>query len=830
MKEKYMAFLCSGFLAVQTAISPMTAFAAGNIGVESRLDYVQRSIEEEEDSPSFIEEPVEYVRKNPSGQNLMYSIALNGWSLSQIKNGEKLLGENDYTDDGNGNLFIKKEYLENLEEDSVTLDFSFCKEGSEPKTLTSFIALKDAVIPQVDEHFKISLTPTKENGWISALVIKNFVKIDTSVKPPKTKMTYNRFYLMSAPDEDLSLVPATEVKLNISLEEEMYKEQIYFALSLRETNTTEAIPINSQPISYGPVKIDKNTPVIERMQLNNQDIEEGDTIKVEDDENLTVSMSDTMSGIWKLEYQMEGDAVWTTAYDAEAEDGVDIANACGLHEKEALVPLEGGGRMNIRVTDVAGYTAESYVNIEERPAPEFISDSHFTSYEGYGEDQKISVKLNGAEVSAIKEGEEELIRNEDYTLDGDGTITITKAYLESLGAGLHTLAVSFTRYGETLDESLEITLQINEVTDAARSVIDGINALGEITREQLETVQELRTAFTELSAEEQAMVFNIQKLKEAEDKLAELTKTRPISELTIEGVEDAVYTGNAVIQTAMTVRDGEKILIEGQDYTISYKNNTNAGTAMLTIYGIGNYSGELTKTFAITAKTFSETEEIILDIADAEYTGLAIIPEVTVKSGARILEEGTDFTVAYANNVNAGTATVTITGKGNYKGTKEKSFAIKPKSISGMTFGKIADQKYTNKALKPSVSVKDGERLLQQGRDYTVAYRNNKKAGKAQVIVTGTGNYTGTKTLTFAIRKELAKAKIAKIKPQTYKKGKAVKPKVTVTYQKKKLRKGRDYTVTYKKNKKVGKAVVIIKGKGNYMGTKKATFKIVKKK
>ena len=173
---------------------------------------------------------------------------------------------------------------------------------------------------------------------------------------------------------------------------------------------------------------------------------------------------------------------------------------------------------------------------------------------------------------------------------------------------------------------------------------------------------------------------------------------------------------------------------------------------------------------------------------------------------------------------------MTITGKGNYKGTKEKSFAIKPKSISGMTFGKIADQKYTNKALKPSVSVKDGERLLQQGRDYTVAYRNNKKAGKAQVIVTGTGNYTGTKTLTFAIRKELAKAKIAKIKPQTYKKGKAVKPKVTVTYQKKKLRKGRDYTVTYKKNKKVGKAVVIIKGKGNYMGTKKATFKIVKKK
>lgn len=749
MKSKYKAFLWAGLLAVQTVTSSITVSAVDQTEAESKKESIQIAREEAGD-PAFITEPTEYVRKNPSAQNLAYRIDLKDWTLLQITDGEDALGENDYTDDGEGTIFIKKEYMESLEGDSATLNFVFENENREQKVLTSEIVLGVAIIPQSGKHYKISETYKKENGWYSEyVVLATFAIVD----PPIFDMSFNRIYLMSDPDEDLSVVPVTALDMDITFTEEMYREKIYFAMSIREANTSEAIPLNSQPTSCGPVKVDNNTPVIERMQLNNQDIEEGDTIKVEDDENLTVSMSDTMSGIWKLEYQMEGDADWTTAYDAEAEDGVDIANACGLHEKEALVPLEGGGRMNIRVTDVAGYTAESYVNIEERPAPEFISDSHFTSYEGYGEDQKISVKLNGAEVSAIKEGEEELIRNEDYTLDGDGTITITKAYLESLEAGLHTLAVSFIRYGETLDESLEITLQINEVTDAARSVIDGINALGEITREQLETVQELRTAFTELSAEEQAMVFNIQKLKEAEDKLAELTKTRPVSELAIEGVKDAVYTGNAVIQTAMTVRDGEKILIEGQDYTISYKNNTNAGTA-----------------------------------------------------------------------------TVTITGKGNYKGTKEKSFAIKPKSISGMTFGKIADQKYTNKALKPSVSVKDGERLLQQGRDYTVAYRNNKKAGKAQAIVTGTGNYTGTKTLTFAIRKELAKAKIAKIKPQTYKKGKAVKPKVTVTYQKKKLRKGRDYTVTYKKNKKVGKAVVIIKGKGNYMGTKKATFKIVKKK
>ena len=63
-------------------------------------------------------------------------------------------------------------------------------------------------------------------------------------------------------------------------------------------------------------------------------------------------------------------------------------------------------------------------------------------------------------------------------------------------------------------------------------------------------------------------------------------------------------------------------------------------------------------------------------IADQTYTGSAITPTVTVKDGETTLVLNTDYTVAYSNNVETGTATVTVTGKGNYSGTATANFTI----------------------------------------------------------------------------------------------------------------------------------------------------------
>ena len=76
--------------------------------------------------------------------------------------------------------------------------------------------------------------------------------------------------------------------------------------------------------------------------------------------------------------------------------------------------------------------------------------------------------------------------------------------------------------------------------------------------------------------------------------------------------------------------------------------------------------------------------------------------------------------------------------------------------------------------------------------------------------------------------KKLTKAKIS-VSNKTYT-GKAIKPTVTVKYSGKKLKKGTDYTVSYKNNKKIGTATAIIKGKGKYIGTRTVTFKITPKK
>ena len=73
------------------------------------------------------------------------------------------------------------------------------------------------------------------------------------------------------------------------------------------------------------------------------------------------------------------------------------------------------------------------------------------------------------------------------------------------------------------------------------------------------------------------------------------------------------------------------------------------------------------------------------------------------------------------------------------------------KSVSSLTVSKISDKAYTGKALKPDVTIKDGDKTLTKDTDYTLSYKNNKNIGKATVTITGKGSYTGTKTVTFKI-------------------------------------------------------------------------------
>ncbi|WP_251197697.1 RICIN domain-containing protein [Anaerotardibacter muris] len=137
-------------------------------------------------------------------------------------------------------------------------------------------------------------------------------------------------------------------------------------------------------------------------------------------------------------------------------------------------------------------------------------------------------------------------------------------------------------------------------------------------------------------------------------------------------------------------------------------------------------------------------------VSDYVYTGLAILPNPSLKYGNSALKEGTDYTLSYRNNINVGTASVVITGKGLYTGTKTITFRIDAKNISSAT-ASVADQNYTGKSLTPTPVVKSDSTVLKNGTDYTLIYRNNVNAGTATITITGKGNYTGTKTITFKI-------------------------------------------------------------------------------
>lgn len=224
-----------------------------------------------------------------------------------------------------------------------------------------------------------------------------------------------------------------------------------------------------------------------------------------------------------------------------------------------------------------------------------------------------------------------------------------------------------------------------------------------------------------------------------------------LSKCTISPIPAQQYTGSEV-KPALTVKCGNNILMEGTDYTATYSNNVNIGTATVTLRALNNanYTGTTTVKFSIANDVGGF---IISGYAPSyAYTGNAITPGVVVETGSRTLVLGTEYTVSYSNNVNAGVATITVTGIGRYSGTQTATFVIEPKSMQSLDTSDVADRTYTGDAYTPDITVSDGGKVLTKGVDYTVTYKNNTDPGMASIVIQGTNsNYTGTKVISFKI-------------------------------------------------------------------------------
>lgn len=242
--------------------------------------------------------------------------------------------------------------------------------------------------------------------------------------------------------------------------------------------------------------------------------------------------------------------------------------------------------------------------------------------------------------------------------------------------------------------------------------------------------------------------------------------------VTIEGLTytDKTYDGSAIQPTGtLQVTGGNvpanelEVLYEGTDGT-TYNSTTtapkDAGTYKVT-YKVrednDNYIGEKTYTFTIFPKAV--TADMIGAMADETYTGSPITPQPVVMDGNTILTSGADFDFSYNENINAGkdTATLTITGKGNYTGTAIRKFTISPKDIKGAAIKLQADSlEYTGLMQKVQITSVTLNQVPLTANDYDIVNNSNEQiSADASITLTiaGRGNYTGTADTTWKITK-----------------------------------------------------------------------------
>ncbi len=213
------------------------------------------------------------------------------------------------------------------------------------------------------------------------------------------------------------------------------------------------------------------------------------------------------------------------------------------------------------------------------------------------------------------------------------------------------------------------------------------------------------------------------------------------------------------------------------------------------------------------------------------YNGTPRIPSITVRDGGSLLREGTDYTTAYKNNTNAGTATVTITGKGGYTGTVTKNFTIRKAAQKFASYTKSYSKPYGSKAFKLNAKLKAGNgKLSYKTSNAKVAAI---KSGKVTIKGTGaatitvqaaeTANYSKA-SIKITIKAAPAQQKIKSIKTVKGRKLKLAWKKDTradgyqIQYSTdKKFKKGVK-TLTVKKNKTISKTISkLAKGKAYYV-------------
>lgn len=367
----------------------------------------------------------------------------------------------------------------------------------------------------------------------------------------------------------------------------------------------------------------------------------------------------------------------------------------------------------------------------------------------------------------IRDGEETLVRGRDYDYSiAENTVQPGIIYVElcSVGHGKYTLNRSFVVSYEitkgVIDDATQVSLSRSQYR------YDGFPKTPEVTvncngvalqQEQDYTVQcrdnwnagqayviitgignyegEVKIPFDILPQETNGNETDgiiSDRTEPAGGNEAGTKLTYSVVDLAIQSIADLTYCGEAM-EPELVILHGDKVLERDRDYTVTYSDNINAGTATAAIQGIGNYTGTRLVTYNIRPYDVSGLSNVLKGkdgkMYEAEYTGKAIRPTTAFRlavqyKGENVYlypKEGQDYSCEYENNKKVGKASIRYTFKGNYTGAVVKEFRIIPK------------------APKPEVKKKsNGNRLIRwkavKSSDYYEVYRKSAKKGKYKRI------------------------------------------------------------------------------------------------
>ena len=265
--------------------------------------------------------------------------------------------------------------------------------------------------------------------------------------------------------------------------------------------------------------------------------------------------------------------------------------------------------------------------------------------------------------------------------------------------------------------------------------------------------------------------------KYIDKKTGELTDGVPAialenSSIKIYGLEETYPYTNTAIKPKFTVMDGDRVLAQGVDYTVSYKNNKKMGVATVTVKGTGNYTGKSATAhftivdpkqgFDVNELSADKIKKIEITEKSFEYSGKPQYPSqvtVTLKDNTIIEytvdEEGNYSTtsekkvvLSFCNNVNKGTATLDVTG-GKY--SKRKTYKITAADISNAEF-KIGETTWAVKAETPKITAIFKGMELVAGQDFSAKFKAQ-KVGDATgtATISGKGNFKKKTSLTYKV-------------------------------------------------------------------------------